>query len=98
MPIDYCEFRKIAERAKARGLITHPTRKKRGPPKQKTGKAIQGKLGRPCNPPRSKYHWAIFKIACLACGAAKGECCKPTIGLTEDIPVHASRIHDAERA
>ena len=43
-------------------------------------------------------HPSISKIACPACGAAKGEHCKPTVGLSEDTPVHASRIHDAERA
>jgi hypothetical protein len=95
MPIDYSRFREVAERAKAHGLIAHvitATKKKCLTPERQTRKRR-----RPSNPTRSNYDEAIFKIACPACGSAKGERCKPTIGLTEDIPVHASRIYEAER-
>jgi hypothetical protein len=100
MPIDYSKFRDIAERAKKRGLIAHlppPTKKKLEPPKQQTRRRTGHKLRNSHNLPRDDYHWAILKIACPSCGAAKGESCEPTLGLTGDIPVHASRIYDAER-
>ena len=101
MPIDYSEFRDVAERAKKRGLIAQlqsPTIKKAGTPKQQKRKRKVGKRDDSGDLPGSKYHWVIFKIACTACGAAKGERCEPTIGLTEQVPVHASRIHDAKRS
>jgi hypothetical protein len=100
MPTDYSQFREIAERAKARGLIAHPpspTIKKLGPPKPGTRERTGSNREGISEMRRGEHHWAILRIACSACGAPKGESCKQTIGLTQEVPVHASRIRDAEQ-